>query len=107
MIRMLALPSPAGMPALLALLAGAEEFGDICLRRGEKRPLNAINKDAACVRFCVPAEGRPGKPCERIRTPAHKIFILVCTVRMHMHAHACTCWHTCAEGCQMHPEILA
>ena len=96
MIRMRTLPSHAGMPALLQLLACAEEFGDICLRRNEKRALNAINKDAGCVRFFVPAEGRPGRPCERIRTPAHKIFILVRCARMH--AHACTPvrMHECA-----------
>lgn len=77
MARMLALPSHAGMPALLHLLSAAEEFADICLRRGEKRALNAINKDAGCVRFPVTEEGRPGKARERIKTPADKIFILV------------------------------
>ena len=78
MARMLALPSHAGMPALLHLLSTAEEFAGICLRRGEKRALNAINKDAGCVRFSVlEEEARSGKPRERIKTPADKIFILV------------------------------
>ena len=77
MVRMMLLPGHAPMPALLHLLAGAEEFSGICLRRGEKKALNAINKDAGCVRFFVHEDGKPAKPRERIKTAAEKIFILV------------------------------
>ena len=77
MVRMMLLPGHAPMPALLHLLAEAEEFSSICLRRGEKKALNAINKDAGCVRFFVHEDGKPARPMERIKTAAEKIFILV------------------------------
>ena len=77
MVRMMLLPGHAPMPVLLRLLAEAEEFSSICLRRGEKKALNAINKDAGCVRFFVHEDGKPAKPKERIKSAAEKIFILV------------------------------
>ena len=77
MVRMMLLPGHASMSSLLHLLAGAEEFSSICLRRGEKKALNSINKDAGCVRFFVHEDGKPAKPKGRIKTAAEKIFILV------------------------------
>ncbi|KAG2449576.1 hypothetical protein HYH02_005109 [Chlamydomonas schloesseri] len=84
--------SHAGMMALLRVIAVAEEFAHIRLRRGEKKVLNDINKRVAGdapIKFPVPADppaggvgssaARPGppKPKDRISKATEKIFIMV------------------------------
>ena len=77
MVALMSVQSCASMPLLLQLLSSAEEFSGICLRRSEKRVLNAINKNAKCVRYHVEEPAKPGKPTTRIKTAAEKIFVLV------------------------------
>jgi len=87
MVAMLATPPRASLPDLLDIITRAEELvggSGAGLRRGDKKPLNALNKAAAAVAACgggasyfVPAPGRPGRPKERITTPAEKLFILI------------------------------
>ena len=79
MVGLMNVPPGASMPALLRQLAGAEEFSGICLRRSEKKVLNAINRNAECVRYHVEEPSKPGKATARIKTAAEKIFILVRT----------------------------
>ena len=78
MVALMNVQSSASMPMLLQLLSAAQEFSGICLRRSEKRVLNAINKNAKCVRYNVEDPSKPGKPTTRIKTAAEKIFVLVC-----------------------------
>ena len=78
MVSLLEVPSSASMPMLISILSQAEEFSGICLRRGEKKSLNSINKNDATMRFFIPEASKPSKPKERIKTAAEKIFILVC-----------------------------
>lgn len=82
MVSLMRVQSGASMPVLLQLLAGAQEFHSICLRRSEKKVLNALNKKAACVRYPVEDPVKPGKATPRIKTAAEKIFILVCRLRL-------------------------
>ena len=70
------------MPVLLQLLSGAQEFHSICLRRSEKKVLNTLNKNVACVRYSVEDPDKPGKATPRIKTAAEKIFILVRQLRL-------------------------
>ena len=77
MVALMSVQSCASMPLLLQLLSSAEEFSGICLRRSEKRVLNAINKNANCVRYHVEDPAKPGRPTTRIKTAAEKIFVLV------------------------------
>ena len=77
MVALMHVPPGASMPALLQLMAGAQEFSGICLRRSEKKVLNAINRNAECVRYHVEEPSKPGKATARIKTAAEKIFILV------------------------------
>ncbi len=77
MVALMDVQSCASMPVLLHLLSSAQEFSGICLRRSEKRVLNAINKNAKCVRYSVEESSKPGKPTARIKTAAEKIFVLV------------------------------
>lgn len=77
MVALMGVRPGASMPMLLQLLAGAQEFSGICLRRSEKKTLNAINRNAGCVRYPVEDPAKPGKATLRIKTAAEKIFILV------------------------------
>lgn len=78
MVSLLEVPSHASMPTLISVLSHAEEFSGICLRRGEKKSLNSINKNEAAMRFFIPEASKPSKPKERIKSAAEKIFVLVC-----------------------------
>ena len=82
MVTLMRVQPGASMPVLLQLLAGAQEFHSICLRRSEKKVLNALNRNAACVRYFVEDPVKPGKAMPRIKTAADKIFILVCQPRL-------------------------
>ena len=79
MIRLLGAPSHASIPDLLMLVAHADDFDSIRLRRGEKKVLNAINKSVAegRIRFCVPSAPGSQKHKQRITSGPEKIFILV------------------------------
>ncbi len=77
MVALMNVPPGASMPTLLRLLAGAQEFSGICLRRSEKKVLSAINRNAECVRYHVEEPSKPGKVTVRIKTAAEKIFIVV------------------------------
>jgi hypothetical protein len=75
------------MMSLLRVLAKAEEFSSIQLRRSEKKVLNDINhrKGEGAIKYRVLADGAGGaiaKVKERICKPAEKTFLLVsaCTV---------------------------
>jgi hypothetical protein len=73
----------------------AEEFGNIRLRRSEKKLLNAINtaKGEAAILFCVlgprNAKGQE-KPKDRISTSEEKIVILVSPCLLYQ-AHVFLC----------------
>jgi len=64
------------IPSVLRLLASSHEFGEILLRRNEKRPLNDLNKAPGRLRFNVQDPSRPGKPLNRIQSAADKFVIL-------------------------------
>ena len=82
MVSLIRVQSGASMPVLLQLLAGAQEFHSICLRRSEKKVLNTLNKNAACVRYSVEDPVKPGKATPRIKSAAEKILILVRQLRL-------------------------
>ena len=69
MVSLMRVQSGASMPVLLQLLAGAQEFHSICLRRSEKKVLNAINRNAECVRYsCGGILSSLARPYARIKT---------------------------------------
>ena len=87
MVALMAVQHCASMPVLLQLLSTAQEFSGICLRRSEKRVLNAINKNTTCMRYHVEDPSRPGKPTARIKTAAEKVFVLVRRLPCLLNAH--------------------
>ncbi|GMH32639.1 hypothetical protein BSKO_00473 [Bryopsis sp. KO-2023] len=78
MINMTEAPSHASVPDLIMMMASAEEFSNISLRRGEKKILNGINcrKDEVGVKYRVMDPAKPNKPKERIGNVQEKIFVL-------------------------------
>jgi ATP-dependent DNA helicase HFM1/MER3 len=68
-----ALPPHASLPDVLAAVCGAAEFEGTTLRRGEKKPLNALNRAAAGAGLPTVAGG--GSKA-RVATPADKLFVL-------------------------------